>query len=158
MSIPPKRLSQEWWATVTHELQAHVREEERFIEGYRELVDVIGDQGMRRLVQLIIEDEERHHELMRRIAREARGDGRDESASAAPRFSPEDANRLLELTERFLDAEREDRRRLRALADTLHPLEHDSLWPLMLELMEIDTRKHVRILEYLRARMRAAQR
>jgi rubrerythrin len=158
MSIPPKRLSQEWWATVTHELQAHVREEERFIEGYRELVDVIGDQGMRRLVQLIIEDEERHHQLMGRMAREARGDGRDEGASAAPRFSPEDANRLLELTERFLDAEREDRRRLRALADTLRPLEHDSLWPLMLELMEIDTRKHVRVLEYLRARMRAAQR
>jgi len=152
----PKRLSEEWWATISHEFQVHVREEEQFLHSYRVLVDSIEDVGTRRLVELIIEDEERHHELMAQIAREARGDGDPAESSPAPRFSAEEAATLLELTERFLAAEREDRRRLRALSRTLAPLRDDNLWPLTVELMEIDTGKHLRILDYLRQRMRAA--
>jgi len=150
----PKSLSQEWWAEIAHEFQAHVREEEHFLRAYRELVAEIGDPSMRLLVELIIEGEERHHQLMARIAGEAR-DVAGSRTSVAPRFSAEEVARLREPTERFLDAEREDRRRLRALADTLRPLRDENLWPLIVELMEIDTRKHVQILEYLHRRLEA---
>jgi hypothetical protein len=109
------------------------------------------------LVELIIEDEERHHALMARLAQEAREAEEADGNTVVPQFSPGDVDRLLEPTERFLDAERDDRRRLRALASALKPLRDTNVWPLVIELMELDTRKHIRILEYLRARMREAR-
>jgi hypothetical protein len=139
---------------ITHEFQAHVREEERFLDSYRELVKSIDDPGTRLLVELIVEDEERHHALMARLAREAREAVDGGVATTAPRFSAADVAQLHEPTERFLEAERDDRRQLRALAGALKPLRHSNVWPLVVELMEIDTRKHIRILEYLRARLR----
>ena len=151
-----KQLSPEWWATISHAFQAHVREEQHFLDSYRDLVDAINDPSTRLLVELIIEDEERHHGLMARLA-EAAGDGSDgDGLTAAPRFSPDEVAQLLEPTERFLEAERDDRRQLRALGKALRPLGEQNVWPLIVELMEIDTRKHVRILEYLQERMRRA--
>jgi rubrerythrin len=149
-----KQLSPEWWATVSHEFQAHVREEQQFLDSYRELVDAIDDPATRLLIELIIEDEERHHGLMARLAEEVRNAPGGNTVTAAPRFSSDDVARLLEPTERFLEAERDDRRRLRALAKALEPLGGQNVWPLIVELMEIDTRKHVRILEYVRWRLR----
>jgi rubrerythrin len=149
-----KQLSPEWWATVSHEFQAHVREEQQFLDSYRELVDAIDDPATRLLIELIIEDEERHHGLMARLAEEVRNAPGGNEVTAAPRFSSDDVARLLEPTERFLEAERDDRRRLRALAKALEPLGGQNVWPLIVELMEIDTRKHVRILEYVRWRLR----
>jgi hypothetical protein len=66
------------------------------------------------------------------------------------------ARRLLEPTERFLEAERDDRAQLRRLRKELKPARSNTLWPLMVELMEIDTDKHIRILEYLGTRLRDA--
>jgi rubrerythrin len=152
-----KQLSPEWWTWITHEFQAHVREEEHFLDSYRELVDAVDQPGARLLVELIIEDEERHHGLMARLAREAREAEEADGDTVVPQFSAEDVARLLEPTERFLDAERDDRRRLRALASALKPLRDTNVWPLVIELMELDTRKHIRILEFLRARMREAR-
>ena len=152
-----KQLSPEWWAAVTHEFQAHVREEEQFLDSYRDLVKTIDDPGTRLLVELIIEDEERHHALMARLAQEARDAADAGSGTAVPWFSAADAARLLEPTERFLEAEREDRQRLRALAGALRPLRDRNVWPLVVELMEIDTRKHVLILRFLRKQISAAR-
>lgn len=151
-----KQLSPEWWAEISHELQAHVREEEQFLHAYRELAARIDDRGVRLLVELIVEDEERHHALMARMAADARGEAGGD-ATAAPEFSADDVQRLLAPTEHFLAAEREDRRRLRDLSRALRPLRDEHLWPLIVELMEIDTRKHVRILEYLRGGLRSAR-
>jgi rubrerythrin len=149
-----KQLSPEWWATVSHEFQAHVREEQQFLDSYRELVDAIDDPATRLLIELIIEDEERHHGLMARLAEEVRNAPDGHAVTAVPRFSRDEIARLLEPTERFLEAERDDRRSLRALAKALKPLGEQNVWPLIVELMEIDTRKHVRILEYVRWRLR----
>jgi rubrerythrin len=149
-----KQFSPEWWATVSHEFQAHVREEQQFLDSYRELVDTVDDPATRLLIELIIEDEDRHHGLMARLAEEVRNAPDGPAVTAAPRFASDDVARLREPTERFLEAERNDRQALRALAKALRPLGEQNVWPLIVELMEIDTRKHIRILEYLRGRMR----
>ena len=94
--------------------------------------------------------------LMARMAADARSEAGGD-ATAAPEFSADDVQRLLAPTEHFLAAEREDRRRLRDLSRALRPLRNEHLWPLIVELMEIDTRKHVRILEYLRGGLRSAR-
>lgn len=143
--------SNEWWVRITHALESHVREETRFLEAYETLCEAVEDPGTRFLIDLILEDERRHHELFGRLAASARGDGGRPSI-VSPDPSPEEARRILEPTARFLEAEHEDREELRKLAKELRG-SADSLWHLLIELMDLDTRKHVAILEYLKGRL-----
>jgi hypothetical protein len=149
-----RRLDPEWWATVTHEFQAHVREETGFLEAYEALVAGCDDETVRFLLELIVADERRHHDLFSSLADAAVAGG---GGPTPPGVTPEEAARLLEPTRRFLDAEREESRKLAALHKELKPLHSDTSWPLIVELMQIDTAKHVRILEYLCERLAAAR-
>jgi rubrerythrin len=162
------KVDEQWWAEVIHQLQSHVREESVFLDAYARLVDDTDDPSVRFLLGAILDDERRHHELFASMADAARsadsdagsadaGASGDEAVPPAPRLSADTARTLLEPTERFLAAERDDHRHLAALRKDLKPLRDNTLWPLLVELMEIDTTKHVRILEYLRDRLRAAQ-
>jgi rubrerythrin len=139
----------EWWASIAHAFQAHVRNETELIESYRALLSRVEDDSARILLEMILDDETRHHELFARMAEAARAaaadDGRRRSAA-----DPE----LLAATERFLDAEREDREQLRALRRDLRPSSDEHLWRLLVEVMEMDTDKHVKVLEHLRDRFR----
>ncbi len=148
--------SGEWWAKVSHAFQVHVREESHFLEEYRTLVDSCDDPAVAFLIQLILDDERRHHALFEEMARSILGDG--DGIPAAPLPSAETVDALLQPTEHFLAAEHEDHERLRALRRELKPARADTLWPLIVEVMEIDTRKHIRILEYVQQRLRAAAR
>jgi rubrerythrin len=151
-----KRLDGEWWATVIHEFRAHVREEVGFLEAYEALVAGSEDESVRFLLELIVADEHRHHDLFSSMAEASVGG--DDALPAAPRISPAAARLLLEPTTRFLEAEHEETRKLAALRRELKPVRTDTLWPLLVELMEFDTAKHVRILEYLRDRLAEAAR
>ena len=149
-----KRLDPEWWATVTHEFQAHVREETGFLEAYEALAAASDDETVRFLLELIVADERRHHDLFSSLADASVAGG---GGPTRPSITREQADGLTEPTQRFLDAEREESGKLAALRKELKPLRTDTLWPLLVELMEIDTAKHVRILEYLAERLAAAR-
>lgn len=152
-----KTPSDEWWVRIGHEFQSHVREELHFLERYDEAMLEIDDPAARFLLHMILRDEHRHHELFEEMTHAVLGeDSTGVAAAGVPRPSPELAQQLLEPTQRFLEAERDDRKRLRRLAKDLEPLAAESMWPLLVQLMEIDTEKHVRILEYLLDRLRAA--
>jgi hypothetical protein len=140
----------EWWATVIHEFHAHVREESGFLSAYEALVASSEDDAVRFLLELILGDEHRHHELFTSMADASVGEG---PFPRPPRLSRDAARALLEPTERFLHAEREESKKLAALRRELKPAGDNTLWPLMVELMEIDTSKHVRILEFLHDRL-----
>jgi rubrerythrin len=144
----------EWWARISHEFQLHVREELHFLEQYQDVVDRLDDDAARFLFKMILDDEHRHHELFDDMTRAVLREG--EELPGIPKFDAEQARELLEPTERFLAAERDDHKKLHQLARELRPVANETLWPLLVELMEIDTEKHVRILEYLRERLRAA--
>jgi rubrerythrin len=149
-----KELTGEWWAIVIHALQAHAREEAQFLDDYERLCEEVSDPGARFLIELILEDERRHHGMWERMASTARGD--DQATPPPPRVSPEEAAALLGPTERFLAAEREDRSHLKDLEKQLRPARDETLWQLIVDLMRLDTEKHVKILEYLRDRLREA--
>jgi rubrerythrin len=145
----------EWWADVIHAFQAHVRDESHFLTAYHEFLDRAEDESIRFLLELILDEERRHHDLFTAMTESAvRQPG--SGPLGAPRLAPSEAAALLEPTERFLEAERDDHKRLRALRRTLRPARRDTTWPLIVELMELDTTKHMRILEYLRDRLRDA--
>ncbi|HTK16815.1 MAG TPA: hypothetical protein VL769_10520 [Acidimicrobiia bacterium] len=145
----------EWWARVNHQFSTHVREESAFLTQYEELAGRVGDAGIEFLLRMILEDERRHHLLFEEMTAAALDSG-EPRMPPPPAPDAEMARTLLEPTERFLDAERDDRIQLRHLRKELKPARDDTLWPLMVELMEMDTEKHIRILEYLRARLRDA--
>jgi rubrerythrin len=140
----------EWWARVVHEFRSHVREESGFLESYEALVTESDDASVRFLLELIIGDEHRHHGLFTSMADASVGEG---AFPGPPAPSPELARQLLEPTERFLAAEHEESKKLAALRKDLKPAGDGTLWPLIVELMEIDTSKHIRILEFLRDRL-----
>lgn len=142
----------EWWARLAHVFQAHVREESYFLDEYEKLADSIADPGTRYLINLILEDERHHHDMFSRLAAATRGEGGEVPPRPMP--SPEEARHILEATERFLEAENEDRVKLRKLAKELKTLETGH-WHLLVALTDLDTRKHVTILEFLLAALRA---
>lgn len=152
------RADDQWWAAIIHQFKTHVREEGAFLEAYERLVHEASDPSVKFLIGAVLDDERRHHALFEAMADAAAGAGDPDTVPPSPKLSPDSALRLLEPTERFLEAEQEDRVRLAQLRRQLKPVRADTLWPLLVELMEIDTGKHIRILEYLRDRLRDAAR
>ena len=63
-----KEPSGEWWASIIHAFQAHVREETAFLEKYQEAVAGVDDAALRFLLEMILEDERRHHALFEQMA------------------------------------------------------------------------------------------
>ena len=147
--------SGEWWAMISHAFDVHVREESYFLDEYEALCKEVLDPGARFLIELILEDERRHHRLFEKMSASAReGDqAGPEGTPDPPDLDADQARRILEPTRRFLEAELEDRRHLRELRKKLEPVRDDTIWHLMVELMELDTSKHVKILEYLSAQL-----
>ena len=150
------RTDDQWWATIIHQLKTHVREEGAFLDAYERLVHEVSDPSVQFLIEAVLDDERRHHALFEAMATAAVGSSEGAPVPPAPSLSPAAAKRLLEPTMEFLAAEREDRERLGQLRRQLKPVRSRTLWPLLVELMEIDTGKHIKILEYLRDRLRDA--
>jgi rubrerythrin len=144
--------SAEWSARIAHAFSSHVREESTILESYEQLAAEASDDGVRMLLGLILADEHRHHELFERLAAAARND----QAGAIPLPPIASANATTALraqAERFLEVERNDAQSLHRLRKDLKPAAGTTLWRLLVDLMELDTRKHIHILEYLRDRV-----
>ena len=134
-------------------LSDHVSAEADLIDSYRELAEAPGTpEAARYLIRLVIEDEERHHRLFHEIATAL---GNDIAWAHNPDGVPNLQYRppppaLAEVTRRFLAAERADAKQLRALRRELRPFRDTTVWVLLIELMEHDTAKHIRLLSFIR--------
>jgi len=112
-------------------IKDHIDSERTLLASYSELADE-GPEDVRYLIGLILEDEARHHRLLREMAGTISGEARTISGEARPGSEPsvpyltpkrDQRERLLEATARFLEAEREDARSLKALERELRPME-----------------------------------
>ena len=149
MSPPPDPESD---ARILETLRGHDARERAMLESYRRLIDESSDEGVRYLGRLIIEDEERHHELIADMAN--RVDSRAFGASfepATPSLSPRVDRELLEATRRLIALERQDARELRQLQRELRDVPATSLLPLLVKLMLHDTARHIEILRFIRS-------
>jgi transposase len=138
-------------ARVLATLRAHDQREHAMLASYRRLVDESTDEGIRYLGHLIMEDEERHHEVIREMANRIdswmRGTSVEPSTpSLSPRVDPD----LLEETRRLIALERQDAKELRQLQKELRYAPPTSLLPLLVKLMLHDTARHVEILRFIR--------
>ena len=143
-----------WDADMLGRLADHVRAESTLIDEYAEAARTVDEPDVRYLIELIVDDEARHHRNFAEIvhAVESVRSWRDVEPSVPPRGTRPLSAELRATTERFLEAEREDRRHLKDLRRRLAPVADTTLWALLVDMMLLDTEKHIRILETIAAR------
>ena len=146
-----------WDESLLAHFDAHEAGELDLIAAYLEFRDR-GPEHIRYLIDLILNDESRHHETFRELVNRIRSDidFRDyEPKVPYLRRGTDDRQAIIEATDSFLAFERDDLKALHLLHKELRPVKDTTLFSLLIELMELDTKKHIAILEFIR---RAAQR
>lgn len=142
---------QRLYANVVH----HVESEHEILDAYERLVEETDSPAFQFLARLILDDERRHHELLRQLAETIKISA---AMTGEPTPIPElalfraDRDRILEATERFLALERQDNQDLAALAADVRDVRKQTLWQLVLRLIQRDNEKHREILGFIRDR------
>ena len=148
--------TKEWEDDVYDHVSNHGRVEGMILEEYQRLAsDDTMSPAFRYLSQMILDDEVRHHRIFDDLAATMRGlREHDGAAPAVPVLSGfhTDRYRITDATDELLEIERADLRELREFAKQLKELRNINLWPFLIELMIDDTKKHIKILEFIRDR------
>jgi hypothetical protein len=141
---------------ILRQLVHHREMESAILESYREIAGRSSSgEAVRFLVQMLLEDEQRHHQLFDKMANGMRSILWE--IPVEPRLPPMQTRadpELLEETKRLLAFEKQDAKELRALRKDLRGSGTSSVDPLMVELMLHDTAKHIAILEYIKAHLK----
>jgi hypothetical protein len=141
-----------WDEQLLAHFEEHVGDELTLIEEYLGFRDR-GPEYVRYLIDLILDDESRHHQTFKELVNHVRSgvDFRDYGPQVPyVQGSADQRQALLEATERFLAFERADEKSLRRLQKELRPVRDTTLFSLLVELMELDTQKHIAVLEFIR--------
>lgn len=141
------------------QLEAHEREEQQTLGEYQDAAKAAPDAGVRYLMSLVLEDEERHHRLSQAMAHEVHDSLlwlQREAPLPEVNPAPEERQKLLRQTERFLRIEEDGERQLADLHHQVKEL-HAGLLELIVDVMRADTEKHVHILKYIKKRLEARQ-
>ena len=143
-----------WEEQLYDHLTNHVVKEGALLDEYLRLAeDESTSKAFRFAAGLILDDERRHHRQFSDLAEAIRqlSELRVEDEPIPPLDGlRHDRERILESTRRLLDAEREDAAQLKALAKDLKDVHDTTLWGLLVDLMQADTDKHIKILSFIR--------
>jgi hypothetical protein len=145
-----------WEQEFFDHVSGHIGTETAILDEYQRLaVDPTGSPAFRYLAGLILADERRHHQLFQDLAESIRKFAAlqlDEEPIPSLQGLKTDRERIMETTERLLKVERADAKELKLLAKKLKEARVTTLWGLLIELMQDDTAKHIKILQFLRHR------
>ena len=143
-----------WARDLYAHLTSHVEIERGMLEEYRSAAEASSSKAFEYLVNLLIEDEMRHHRILLELA------GSLETMSlrpgaADPQVPYLDFNRtnreaVVDLTEKLLENEQQDALELKRLQRELRDVKDTTLWGLLVDLMERDTQKHIAILKFVK--------
>lgn len=140
-----------WERDLYKHLVNHVETERDLLEGYRAAAQESPSKALHYLINLLIEDEVRHHRVFGELAASLRAEsmlGGEEPAVPPMDFDRANYQEVAALTDRLLEKELEDQVELRRLRRELRLVKDTTLWSLLVELMERDTQKHVAILRF----------
>lgn len=142
-----------WDENLLAHFQEHVEGERELLGEYAEFRDA-GPEHVRYLIDLILGDEARHHQWFWELINRVRSDidWRDYGPKVPYLGKAADSAALVAATDRFLALERDDAQSLRTLKKELRPVRDTTLFSLLVQLMELDTKKHIAILEFIRDR------
>jgi hypothetical protein len=139
-----------WEEKLYEHLTSHEETEREMLVEYQEAAAASDSPAFRYLASLIVEDEIRHHRIFRELAETLRADTElRQGEPAIPRLSwGDDASKVVELSSKLLEHEKSDSKSLREVAKELSDVKDTTLWHLLVKLAEMDTSKHIMILEF----------
>ena len=138
-----------------NEFQSHADHEERWLVNYQAIAKESSDPLIRFLLDLIVADEQRHHELTSRMISKLKDElAWTRAEKLAPRVYEIGKKRkpLHASVERFLEAEREGIKEYQRLKKESQGLYRD-VFALLYTTMIHDSHKHIGILKFLRRKL-----
>jgi hypothetical protein len=142
--------------TLLDAVERHAAAEQDSLAQYEYLRTASGDPVVGLIMQLILEDEERHHSLLKRIEATLRDAVEwTHSEAALPATAPPRLPVSAELVETAGALVAEERTGARYLHDLAHQDKHASggLQSVLMEMMAMDSDKHARLLQFVRDRL-----
>jgi rubrerythrin len=146
---PPVGLSV-WEHDLYEHLTDHMQNELALVDRYAALAESAGGH-VSYLLKLIMEDEARHHRLFDewRNALQSNAEFREVEPQVPHLSRSKEAEVVREAAREFLEVERADERDLHRLQKSLKTVKDTTIWSLLVDMMECDTKKHQLILEFL---------
>ncbi len=143
---------------MVNQFSAHERNEQEFLNEYREIVDRHDNPLVKFLLQLIISDEKNHHKLVRTITSEFQADltGIVTGAPGLPKLgaiSEEKKDELLRLTADFIKAEKQTINEYQDLIKKSQGC-YSGLLVLLIRTIIHDSEKHLMILDFIDEKLR----
>ena len=140
-----------WAESLIATIHGHMDSERDALTQYGQLADAAADDHVRFLMRMILEDEVRHHTLFAEMASSLRAEIEQTAPSGLPEMRrAEDREELLAKTGELLELEREDVKELQRLRREISKVEDTAWWAVLIDAMEMDNRKHIRLLEFVR--------
>jgi rubrerythrin len=139
-----------------NEFQSHAGHEEKWLSSYQTSAKEASDPLIRFLLELIVADEVRHHELTKRMITKLKDEltwTRAEGLSRRVYEKSEKRGPLLASVERFLEAEHKGIKEYERLKKESQGLYRD-VFALLYTTMIHDSHKHIGILEFLRRKLK----
>ena len=138
-----------WSQKLVNHLTAHLDTEREVLRSYAALAENAEPAHVRYLMQLILADEVRHHQLFGEMLNTLRAemDQRD-ITPRLPHFRPAQvSDELLLETRRLLQLEQRDSQELKRLKRQLEQVDDTRWWSVLVDVMRLDTKKHILLLE-----------
>jgi len=141
-----------WERDLYAHLTSHVEAERGLLKEYAAAAEQSSSKALRYLVNLLIEDEIRHHRVFMEIAESLKSEallsGEDPVVPDIDFDRAANHDAVIDLTEQLLHKEQQDAKELGRLQRELRDVKDTSLWGLLVDLMERDTQKHIAILRF----------
>jgi hypothetical protein len=131
-------------------LIGHLQSENELIEEYDRLATEAGGH-VRYLLRLIVEDERRHHRLFEEWCNSLRSmaEFRPVEPEVPLLTRTPHPDEVVASVRRFLATERADKKDLARLKKLVKDQRDVTLWDALLEVMELDTQKHITLLRFI---------
>jgi rubrerythrin len=143
-----------WERDLYAHLTTHVEAERELLKEYRSAAESSPSKALRYLVNLLIEDEIRHHRIFMELADSLKNDalltGKEPTVPHIDFDKAANRQAVIDITDRLLQKEQEDASQLKHLQHELRDLKDTSLWNLIVDLMQRDTQKHIAIARFVK--------
>jgi rubrerythrin len=141
-----------WERQLYAHLTSHVQKERGILERYSQVAERTESKAFRYLVNMLIEDEIRHHKLFAQLAESLQNEAQGGTDPIVPYvdFDGRDGAEVRDGSKELMENEEHDLRELKRLQRELRDVKDTTLWGMLVELMERDTEKHIAILRFVR--------
>jgi hypothetical protein len=157
VTAKPPRGASSWELDLWTHLTSHVEAERGLLEAYSAVAEQSSSKAFSYLVELLIDDEIRHHRLFAELAEslktQAELSGEDPIIPNVD-FVRTDRAGVLDATKQLIASEEQDAQELKRLQRELRDVKDSTLWSLLVDLMQRDTQKHIAILRFVRKHAR----